>query len=528
MKSILPGSIEERRATRRLSTTLESLVDWVKFIEIPVYTWSSECIIESGSESYQCTALPYSPSAVIEINPVIVDHIGDLKGFQRPLRGSVILVKYPKNYEELRWLHYILSTKSTELVVFYTSGDFVKADTVLGTPGFTYNPSTLPRLPAICVSSGVADLITKKSVVLRVKSQISSGVARIILAGINGRGEREVHLVSHHDSVIGEFEKTSSSILADLSRSIRSWNSTPNLVLISSSARDVGDKQFTEYHYMWGLRYLLELFEKRGLLSRVHSALAIGPVHTTTRVKVVIHPLLSQLVLSNTSNFGIEVSVNFNHALLESYVYMLKGIPALTVTTLPYTWWCHNSTLDCTLRTSSTQLVEFIVRLLRRLVEYEYSTRIRELDDYIVKSLGEVRVEVRALASRIRSLSRVLSAKEYLSEVTRLSYGLFYVMCSEPFITIIESDTLVELSQRSTQTLQRVISECRGDLLVGSRDWYVLARNRPGFLGEIFLEAYVEKIVKNRNNLIDSSISEFTCRESFKGMKHGVEEYRNK
>jgi serine/threonine protein phosphatase PrpC len=87
-----------------------------------------------------------------------------------------------------------------------------------------------------------------------------------------------------------------------------------------------------------------------------------------------------------------------------------------------------------------------------------------------------------------------------LSEATRLSYGLFYVMCSEPFTTIIESDVLVELSQRNIQILQRVINECRGDLLVGNSDWY----------------------------LIDSSISEFTCREALKGLKHDVEEYRNK
>ena len=528
MESILPGSIKEHRVTRQLTTNLKSLVDWVKFIEIPVYTWSSECNIESSGENYQCAVLPYSPPAIIEVNPAIVKHIEDLRDLQGPLSGSVILIKYPKNYAELRWLYYILSAKNIELVVFYTSGDFVKADIVLGTPGFTYNPSTLPKVPTICVSSKVADLITKRSVVLKVKSQISSGIARIILAGINGRGEREIHLVSHHDSIIGEFEKTSSSLLMDLSRAIKSWDSAPNLVLISSSARDVGDKQFTEYHYTWGLRYLLELLEKRGLLSRVHSALMIGPLHSTTHVKIVVHPLLEQLILSNTSSLSIKVNVDFNHALLESYVYMLKGIPALTVTTLPYTWWCYNSTLDCTLRTSSTQLVEFIVRLLKGLVEYEYITRAHKLNDYIIRSLGEVRVEVRALASRMRSLSRVLSAKEYLSEATRLSYGLFYVMCSEPFTTIIESDVLVELSQRNIQILQRVINECRGDLLVGNSDWYLLARSRPGFLGEVFLEAYIEKIVKNRNNLIDSSISEFTCREALKGLKHDVEEYRNK
>jgi Iap family predicted aminopeptidase len=528
VESILPGSIEEHKATSQLTTNLKSVVDWVKSVEIPVYTWSSECNIECNNESYECIALPYSPPIVIEINPTTVKHIWDLRELKKSLNGHVILTKYPENHAELKWSYYILSNSNIELLVFYTNRDFIKADVVLGTPGFTFNPSTSPKIPAICVSNTVADLITKKRVVLRVKSQINSGIARIVFAGINGRGEREVHIVSHHDSIIGGFEKTSSSLLVDLSRSIRGWNSTPNLVLISSSARDIGDRQFTEYHYMWGLRYLLELFEKKGLLSRVQSALAIGPVYDTTRVKVIIHPLLRQLILSDNSSLGIKVDLDFNHALFESYIYVLKGIPALTITTLPYTWWCHNSTLNCMLRTKSTQLIEFTIKLLRRLLEYEYPARIRELDNHVIKSLGEVRVEIRALISRIRSLSRVFNAEKYLGEVTKLSYGLFYVMCSEPFTTIIESDMLVELSQRSILTLQRLINECKGDLLIGNSNWYVLARSKPEFLKEVFLDAYIEKTVKNRNSLIDSSISEFICREVLKGLRHGVEEHRDK
>ena len=525
---ILPGSIEERRFSHYLLSRLKDHVDWAKTINFPVYSWRGECTLEISGETYNCAALPYSPPVEVEVNSMSIKLLNSLADIHKLVNDSIVVVKYPESYTELRWLHYVLSSRGIKLVVFYTNGDYVKADTVLGTPGFTFNPSTPPSTPAICVSSGIARLITGRSVRVRVESSLSSSEASIIIAGINGRGEGEVHVVGYHDVLIGKYTNTSSSILCKLARYLKKSSLQGNIVLVSYSARELGDKQFTEYHYTWGLRYLLKLLESRGELSRVHSALALGPLHSTRRIRVVTHPVLKNIPVLEKTTSLFELSVDHNHALLESHVYVSNGIPAITLTTLPYSWWCHNSTLNCTQTDLGEDALSLIARLASSLVEYDYSVSTRELDNYVVSTVGESTLEARSTAFRIKSLTRILNTHDYVREATRLGYGIFYSMCSDPFSVTFSADLLVEISEKSLSTLRSVLEKCAGEVVVGNSEWYLTARISKGFSSEIFLKSYIEKIVKKRNSLIDSSVIRYLCEKALRGSYHGVEEHRNR
>jgi len=525
VKSVLPGSEEERKYTRVLLRKLRDTVDWVKVVRFPVYAWSSECGVEINGVVYDCAALPYSPPVTLDTKPEIVRHAGSRASSE--LRDNVVLAKYPESYVELRWLYYILSKASTELVVFYTNRDFLKADTVLGTAGLTFNPSTLPRVPVICVTSKVAGLLVKRHATVRVSTRVSSGEALLILAGINGPGESVIHVVGYHDTILGDPSKTSSRVLPEIARYLKSRERRASIVLVSSSAREIGDWQFTEYHLAWGLRYLLELLDARGELSRVHGAVVLGPIHAAGSLRLVAHPALREVVLSETRELSANVTIDYNHALLESYLYATKGIPALTATTLPRTWWYYNSTLESQRGDEDNLVSRLTARLVNRLAESDYSLLLRELEDYVVKSLGEVGLEIRSVVFRARSLSRVLSARDYVREITKLGYTTFYTMCSDPLAINVQSDLLVDLSESAVNSLRRNLEECRGDLVIGNSDWYVVAR-AGSLLVEAFLRGYVERTVKNKNTLIDSSIVRFLCERALKVSSHGVEEHRNR
>ena len=528
MKGILPGSLEEREYSKRVIRELRDYTDWVKFTSLPVYTWSSKCLVETREASYDCVALPYSPSVEVDLKPASIKILESPTKARELAGDEVVLVKYPESAPELKWLYYTISSRGAKLVVFFTDGDFVKADTVLGTPGFSFNPSTPPRVPAICVSSRLAKLVREQPATLRVKSDLGVGETVVVLAGINGPSEREVHITSYRDTIIGDHMKTTTSLLLRLASSLNKTSPPCNVILISTTAREVGDFQFTEYHVTWGLRYLLELLEARGDLSRVHVALALGPIHSEERIRITIHPLLKRAALTALSIAETNINLDYNHAQLESYIYLNKGIPAVTLTSLPYTWWCHNSTLNCSRHDLGTVTPDLAKRLLATILEHDYTNSPRELEDYIIGSLREASVEARSIVLRIRSLSRILSTRDYIREATRLGYSILYTACNYPFKVSLNADILVELSENSLRTLRDVLEECRGDLLIGTGDWYISAHSIETGSKKLFLRAFTEKIIKNRNIIIDNSITRYLCVSAFKGSNYGVEEYRNK
>jgi len=528
VSNIIPGSTEDQEYARRLLSELRDLADWVKTVVFPVYTWRSECYVEVKERNYSCVATPYSPSVELDLKPQDITTL-ETPSRARELRGGdVVLVKYPEGAAELRWLHYTISSRDAKLAIYTTSGDFIKSDTVLSTPGFSFNPSSPPRTPAICISSEVYKVIREEPATIRVKSSVSLGESKTILAGVNGASERIVHIVSHRDSIIGDRGKAATSMLLKLVTSLDKSKLPYNIVIVSTTAREIGDYQFTEYHYTWGLRHLLGLLEARSDLNNTHAAIAIGPIYGVKRVMVAVHPALRRAVSIISPAEGVEVNLSYNHAQIESYDYVARGVPAITITSLPYAWWCHNSTLNCPLGDLDAVILDVAKRLLTSMLQSDHANLVRELDEHIVKSLGEAGVEARNIALRARSLSVILSPREYIREVSKLGYGVFYAMCNYPFKVVLNADMFAELSESATRTLLELLGECRGELVVGTSDWYVLTQSTSKGAGRLFSRAFIEKIVKSKDTLIDSCITRHLCLSVLKGTGHGVEEYRNK
>lgn len=518
---IIPGSLKERKVIDRITAVFKELVDQVSLIDIPVYTWSSDCTIRVGSEERECALLPYSSPGNFEVRAEEI-LIGDLESLLKVnLKEKVVVTDYPKTPSDLRWAVYSLSTRGVKAIILLPEFPLaLKSDVVLGSPGFTYTPTVPLSLPVISVNREISSLLLKSGFELEAHSEILRAESKIVVGHINGSSEYEAHLSSHHDVIVGEFESTPTSLLISALREMKKSNlALPlNLVVISYTARDIGDVEFTEYHFTWGERYLLRVMSARGDLDNVILSASIGPIQSKD-ITVVAHPILVR-------HLPRKLVVSDNHAFLESHNYLEHGVPALTITSLPATWAAHNAMIGSTVSINRTDLEGRVTNLVLHVLR---STRpvddwINDLRKYMITSIGEQRVEVRVEASKIVDFFRQSGLIKGVKGATKYSHSLIYVMCSSPFKAWAKSSPFAQISNDVVEVLKSCVEHCTGDLILGSSKRFNTFRlgeiSRPA--RENFLNLYLETIIMDLKDIVDNALARAKLLEAaLKGSESG-------
>ncbi|MEM2024983.1 MAG: hypothetical protein QXW94_01675, partial [Desulfurococcaceae archaeon] len=82
----------------------------------------------------------------------------------------------------------------------------MKSDVVLGSIGYTNYPTVPLNIPVACVDRKTARILSEKGFELEARSEITMRESKIVVGHLNGSGELEAHLTSHHDVLVGEFE----------------------------------------------------------------------------------------------------------------------------------------------------------------------------------------------------------------------------------------------------------------------------------------------------------------------------------
>jgi len=474
---------------------LRDIVDHVEVLEIPVYTWRWSCQITSSRGIEPCVLLPYSaslkdtikPSSVLALKPGEVDKLD--------IEGKVVLVDYPDAAEKLRFLVYEISCRRPAAVLLVTPRNaLLKSDVVLGTPGFTYALSAPLKVPVVCVDRKVASVIASEGADVEFSSNMSKGSGRLIIASLNGRGDLEVHLTSHHDSIIGGSEASPASMLYSVVDYLRKRDLPVNVTVISYTAREVGDFDFTEYHYTWGERYLLKLLESKGKLENVEYSMSISPLSPGNTLKVVAHPALGKYL----EDIGVHVS--HNHFFLESHPYMEAGIPALVVTS-DNSYWHRNTTLSRAYEEGVVARVRELIALLlekaRPSEEWVKATR-----EYILDKTGEACLELRVNLTRLMDLVPRTDALEWVKTTTRLAYSTLYVACTRPLGVYVNSSLVASISSNSMASLRSFLSQCEGGIVVGDQRAYVPVNQLRG-LEDFYLDNYAKYLARALKPLID-------------------------
>lgn len=498
-EAIIPGSDTERRVVRELWGKLKEFVDEVHYLEIPVYSWNHNCRLVVDGREVECIHIPYTARFEGRISPekiVYIDKSSDSVPENLVLKDRVVFIQYPQSYTDLRLVVYELARRRPELIVL-VSGEHLKSDVVLSSPGV----SDLPSLPLpVCVISipfAVARIAAENGFELLAGSRVSTQRGIILVSRINGSGENEIHLATHHDTILGGFETTSSSILDRILMKLKEANARPNIVAISYTSREIGDYMFTEYHFGWGERYLLRLAEAKGQLERVVYALAIGPIHRNNEIVVHAHPALSTVEFKNE----LIKNVDFNQVFTESDVYSRFGIPAITFTTLPGTWHLHNTS-------PGVRISDDLARKLSDLLLYLLS-KVRLDDNWFHATrkvtytiLGEPPLESRITVSRLFDVASLHGRERGLKELTRTIYGRVEIACLNPLKTEVFSGIGVSISRSVINAIKSALENCLSEVMLSTRESTSILLPERGSIAQ-YLNSLTEYWLKRLDTLVE-------------------------
>jgi len=505
--SITPGSVEEGKLSSRILSDLRESLDWVKSIDVPVLKWSCECSIEAGNKASSCILLPYSSGLHGEFKH------GDLVWIRDPreilfvdVKGKVIILRQSLDEKLLRLVAYLAVVRGASgLILTSEQRGVLKASVVVGSPGYSYVRSLPVSIPVVAVPLDPLDLSESRGVVIRVKANVEGSRGRIIIGGLNGKGDREVHIIGHHDSILGGFESTPTRLILELARdkAVRELSKIANLVFVSYTARELGDPEFREYNYTWGERYLLKIIAERGGIENILYSIALGPLIYGRSLEAWGHPLLLKPLVETG------VARGENTALLESHPYIEHGVPSITLTnreSLVY----RNTNLQIS-RDFSTTLLRELVNTLTYL-----TTHLAPLDDWVnvlrrhaYERVGEAILEARIEATRLLDTAQREGFRG-VYKATRLSHNLLYAACIDPLEYYLDSSMWAGLSWESIKGLEKLLEGCRGLLFIGSEEGYVSYSSVVGFIEGVLsgVRGVALKKLKSRidNELIKSTL----------------------
>jgi Iap family predicted aminopeptidase len=506
--SVIPGSAVEDEIFGKVISDLRESLDWVKSLLVPVLKWSYECSIETGNKVSSCILLPYSSGLHGEFKH------GDFVWIRDPreilfvdVKGKVIILRQSLDEKLLRLVVYLAVVRGASgLLLTSEQRGVLKASVVVGSPGYSYVRSLPVSIPVVAVPLDPVDLSESRGVVIRVKANVEESRGRIIIGGLNGKGDKEVHIIGHHDTILGGFKSTSTRLLLELARdkAIRELSKIANVVFISYTARELGDPELREYNYTWGERYLLKIIAERGGIENILYSIALGPLIYGRSLEAWGHPLLLKPLVET------RVARGENTALLESHPYIEHGVPSITLTNRESLIY-RNTNLQIS-EDSSTTLLRELVNTITYL-----TTHLEPLDNWVnvlrrhaYERVGEAILEARIEVTRLLDIAQREGFRG-VYKATRLSHNLLYAACIDPLEYYLDSSMWAGLSWESIKGLERLLEGCRGLLFIGSEEGYVSYPSVIGFIEDVLrgVRGITLKKLKTRidNELIKSTLT---------------------
>ncbi|MEM4952600.1 MAG: hypothetical protein QXR51_00615 [Desulfurococcaceae archaeon] len=503
---ILPGSLKEAQIVKYMKNVLEDLLDQVYVVKIPVYEWSWNCLLEINSTEKPCILLPYSTELELIIKPrevLVVENTNFID--KANIEDKVILVKYPKDPIELRFITNVISKKNPKLILLNTNmPGLLKADVVLSSLGYTYAPTCPLKPPVVSLDETLTKELITRGGVVKAASTIRVNYGNIIVGYLNRGSEYSVHVIAHHDTIIGDFRYSPSYYLLKFIERISNKDLPVNLTIISYTAREIGDVEFTEYHYYWGERYLLRIMENKGELERTLYTIAIGPINISGELKAVSHPVFHRYLHDKN------VVIEDNAFLLESHTYMEHGIPSITFTTETSLRYRNSNISFNAEETHETikRAIDLMETLLNNIKPNDMW--IKDVHEHVINKLGETELDVRVEATRLIDLMHQLPVPEGVKAFTRSAYRTFYYYCLQPLELYAESALLPSLSKVNLKSLSKIISVCRSYLVVGNENEYLVLDALPREFIDQYMNLFLKYNVKKLRSIINNEIIKTT------------------
>lgn len=521
ISGVVPGSQLESETVESLARHLKETVDQVYSVEIPVYTWIHDCIIEVNGESHPCIHMPYSSSAELTFDPrevILIRDINELGSRIGQIRDKIVFIPYPGDTYLTRLLSILLARSDVKSVIYFTDQDEVlKADVVHASMKIDYSPASPIDTPVITIDHGTLRWLTRYGGSLRAMGRLARSTGRIIIGYVNGDGERNIHIIGHHDSILGSFEQSPSRLLEILATLVRELPRRRNIIIVSSTARELGDYEFTSYHYTWGERYLLRILESKGELERSDYSIAIGHLSGKGSLRLRGHGLLLKHF-----NFNVEgMVIDENYLFSEAYPYIETGIPSFAIAD-EYSELYRNSTLspesDVFMHQAkivADMVVDFISRFK---LDHETLDKYRRLT---LEQMNSQELERRVLLTRTWDLYKMINDPwSFIKTYTRLAHDTFYAVCPEQGFAYVEASLWASMKPGARAIIREIGKKCNREYILGSRSIHAHIVKAGGEHIEIMYRQLSRHVINYLSSKIDEIISSLICRQHLRVPDH--------
>jgi len=422
MREVVPGSRTEYEIVDELKKVFNEICDWVKIVETPTLYWSDvECYLEvkNTGELYNCVALPYTLTSSVEgrvIHGVL--HGGDILLNGDP-RDSIVLIEYPSELDLVKYISMKLAEKGVKAIVFYDKTPSVlRRSVVVFDEVYSFNHGSPPSIPIVSMDRVNIDRLTHTCsgecmVELHVKTIVEHNrLSKSLIAGLNGSGEREIHITAHHDHWFKGFSDNliGVEILYQVARSLKNWRGV-NIVFISFTSEEIGAPNYSSWYWAWGSRYYLRLLEASNTVDRIVADVNVDAIYKYP-VEIYANPSLFDIVL-NISDDRV-VLKGYDHMDFDSYSYTLHGVPSMTLTSITSLKPVYHSNLDDG-STIDHGVVEYSVKLVLKIIEVLNDSKpsLNKLLNYIKEKLEKSPlIESRIITGKLENLRQVMRSED--------------------------------------------------------------------------------------------------------------------
>lgn len=426
-QEILPASDIEYKIVKKLKNIFSEYVDWVKYIDIPTSSWfEKECYLEISNLQIPCKALPYTNSWSIEgyYEKAILDkHV--LIHSSRT-NEPIYFIEFPEELDITKYIVLELYKKNAKAVVFYDKNPGIYRRTVIvGCKTYSFNHGSPPPIPVVSITREdymkIKRVIEKNSYSQKIKLYINAYTkhdlrSKAIIVGINGSGEKEIHVTAHHDHWFTGFSDNLVGIesLYQIMRKARNWRGH-NIVLISFSSEEIGAPYYASWYWAWGSRYYVRILYEKGDIEKIIANINIDAIYKYP-LEIYGNPSLKKCIEKIRSKRSDIVYYGVEHMDFDSFSYTIHGVPSLTITTINTINPIYHSTID---NGSSIDkgIIEETIDIAYQLIKCinENKPQYRGIIEYIKNEFEKVNLlETRIILSKLENMKKIFSNENKL------------------------------------------------------------------------------------------------------------------
>ncbi|AFK51006.1 aminopeptidase Iap family-like protein [Thermogladius calderae 1633] len=335
-EEVVTGSTTEQVVVRGLEELFVEVADWVKVFDTPVVSWVEEsCRVVAGDTVVECRVMPPVTDFEVEGRLVVSQTPMDMP--DRAPEGSILLAGYTGSALGLsQMVQEAVSRGFSGVITYDPTRDSFKREVVSGSARISLEAGSPPAVPVVSIKAEDARRLAKLSgtrIGLSGKAKLVRGaVGKTVVAGLNGRGELEVHVTAHHDHWLSGYYDDLAGLetLLQVARLLRQISRAVNVVLVSFTAKEFGSPGLTTWYWSWGSRYFLEALASRGKDEGVIASITVDNLSGES-VRVSSHPLLDGC--AEKAALGVQAYFDGSRYLpyLDSYSYLLHSIPSVAV-----------------------------------------------------------------------------------------------------------------------------------------------------------------------------------------------------